>query len=123
VECVAPSLKKDIILNDTFTARVGTDTNVDLTKTIGDVYVFELVKYIKSVTLASTETNIKIDFDEENLTGEQMLQVFESLPMDICNKMVDHIEKIKSIENQQLFCEQLNPPGLIPIQADIFTGD
>lgn len=122
VECGAPSLSKDCILNDTFIERVGTDTKVDLTKSIGDIYVFELVKYIKTVSFNNEQLNVTVNFDDE-LTGDQMLQVFEALPMDLCNKMVIQIEKLKNFEDLQLTTDQIEPKSLIPIQADIFTGD
>ena len=61
-------MSKDCILNDTFIERVGTDTKVDLTKSIGDIYVFELVKYIKTVSFNNEQLNVTVNFVAEVIT-------------------------------------------------------
>jgi len=67
---------------------------------IGELFVVELLKFIKSISFkVDTEEN-KIDFND--LTLEQKAKAFETLPMSINNKLVDVVTIVRNEEKRLL---------------------
>jgi len=123
ITCQLPSLSSDTRMNDMLIEIVGADENVDITQSIGDIYVNELLKYIKHVTFArdGEQPDLSVKFDED-LTGKQMLRVFEQLPMSICTEITHKISELRLIEEKSLSNAIIdNKP--IPVDANIFTTE
>ena len=122
VKCRIPSLARDITMNDNLVSIVGTGTDIDLTKTIGDIYVNEIIKYISSITYNKPDQQpIHVEFDSD-IKGETMVKLFDALPMNMCIKTAEHIERIKEIDQQLLQSEILNGAA-IPVDANIFNNE
>jgi|SRR6056300_1538527 hypothetical protein len=123
ITCEIPGLVNDTRMNDMLIELVGDDENIDITQSIGDIYVNELIKYIKQVNYErpGEEPDLSVNFNED-LTGKQMLRVFEQLPMSICTEITQKISVLREIEEKSLSNPSIdNKP--IPVDANIFTTE
>lgn len=118
IACRIPDLVTDLKYNKQFTKKVKNPNNTKLkvTDVIGDVYVSELVKFIKTVTVGEDV----IDADD-GVSVSNIVEIFENLPMQVSNKLADSIKDSREIERISL-----NPPELpedvsISIDAGLFT--
>jgi hypothetical protein len=67
------------------------------------------------------EPDLSVNFNED-LTGKQMLRVFEQLPMSICTEITQKISVLREIEEKSLSNPSIdNKP--IPVDANIFTTE
>jgi hypothetical protein len=82
----------------------------EIEKRIGDVLIYELVKYVDSVTV---EDRV-ISFDQVDI--QSRVNVFEALPMDITSKMNDKLQEYNEIMEAILHSSQL-PEGM-PLKVD-----
>lgn len=123
IECAQPDLTRDIIFNKHFTKQVKKQTGnknetVLLTDVIGDIYIHELIKFIKTITIGENVVNVDTD-----LSPQQMVDVFESLPLSVCT---DLVESVKLARETELLCtthESLRKEDNIPIDATLFTNE
>ena len=115
-----PDLKTDTKYNKQFTRKIksGNKNKLNLTDVVGDIYIHEMVKYVKSISIGDNTINI-----DDSITVEQVVSVFESLPMIISNKIADNIKKMRELEIASLSNEALPEDVQIPIDASIFTSD
>lgn len=118
ITCRVPDLVTDVKYNKQFTKKVKgpKNTKVKINDIIGDVYVSELVKFIKTVTVGEDV----IDADD-GVSVSNIVEIFENLPMQVSNKLADAIKVAREIE-----IISLNPPELpedvsISIDAGLFT--
>lgn len=118
IACRVPDLATDVKYNKQFTKKVKNPKNTKLkvTDIIGDVYVSELVKFIKTVTVGEDV----IDADD-GVSVSNIVEIFENLPMQVSNKLADVIKDSREVERISL-----NPPELpedvsISIDAGLFT--
>lgn len=118
IQCRVPDLETDIKYNKQFTKRVrGPKTNkLKVTDVIGDVYVSELVKFIKSVKIG--EDIIDVD---EGVSVSNMVEIFENLPMQISSKLAEIIKQLREIEEISLNPSELPEDLSISIDASLFT--
>lgn len=68
----------------------------DNTKNLGSIYIYEIIKYVKSLEY----NNITIDFDK--LTIKERINVLESLPLPLNKLIINYIEDIKQKERELL---------------------
>lgn len=115
-----PDLKTDTKYNKQFTRKIksGNKSKLGLTDVVGDIYIYEMVKYVRSITIG--ENTIDID---DSITVDQVISVFESLPMIISNKIADNIKKLRELEIASLSNDVLPEDVQIPLDASIFTSD
>lgn len=71
-----------------------------LREVIGELFVVELIKFVKEISFKSDNDIIKIDF--HTLTFDQKLKTFETLPMALNYKLVKHVTSTREIENKLL---------------------
>lgn len=118
IQCHVPDLPTDVKYNKQFTKRVrGPKTSkLKITDVIGDVYVSELVKFIKSVKVG--EEIIDVD---EGVSANNMVEIFENLPMQMSSKLADVIKKLREIEEIALNPAELPEELSITIDASLFT--
>lgn len=70
--------------------------NDDNTKNIGSIYIYEIIKFVKSLEYDS----IVIDFN--SISIKERINVLESLPLTLNKQIIDYIEEIKRQEKDLL---------------------
>lgn len=115
----APDLSTDTKFNKQFTQSVkkSGNTRLKLTDVVGDIYIHEMVKYVKSVSLGDNQINT------DDLSVSQTIELFENLPMNISNSVATKIKQIREIEIQSLSSDVLPEGVQIGIDASLFTGE
>lgn len=117
IECEIPSTQIDTAINNQFNKQTGGEKESSMNRLIGDIYVYETLKYIKTI---STQ-QVKLNF-HENTEIESQIKIMESMPVLICSDIVKNIKKIREIEVEALRSDDLNGM-IIPIDATLFTGE
>jgi len=120
IECLTPDLQTDTKFNKQFTKAVKKATNnkLKLNDVIGDIYVFEMVKYIKSVGVMDDMFVV-----DQTTQASHLVNLFESLPINVSSTLADAIKVSREIETASITCDTLPEGVSIPIDASIFTGD
>lgn len=93
----APSLKNDQIITKLQLSKIKKTNNADITNIIGEMYVSELLKYIKSVHIGDISQDLSL------LSIEDQIKIIEQIPASIISKLNDAIsEKFKKPEDEYL---------------------
>lgn len=130
IECTAPSLDIDTAVNrDALRALGNKGVDVDeitqfkLIETVGDMYTYELIKYIDnvSITPADAEAPDVIDFADVNTI--QKLNILEALPMSLSRQFVDHVGEYKKFENRALTPDENNESAIITLDPSFFATE
>lgn len=120
IECQIPDLATDTKFNKQFTKTVKKTANskLKLNDVIGDIYVFEMVKFIRSVKVMDDIFSVDASVQASNLVN-----LFESLPMSVSSDLAEAIKNSRTVETMSVTNENLPEDVNIPIDASIFTGD
>ena len=120
IEGVVPTLDIDTKYNKQFTKSVKKSNKRDLTLSdvVGDIYIHEMVKYVKTISIG--DNTLQLD---DNVSVEQTINVFESLPMTISNKVATAIKNVRDIEIRSLDSSNLPDGVQINIDASIFAAE
>jgi hypothetical protein len=105
-DCYIPTLEEDTAINKAC-LRIIQDkvkTEDGLKDSVGDIYVYEVVKYIKNISYTSEEQEQIIPFD--TLSVKQKISIFEKLPMGLTVDISKYITSLRKFEDQIL-----NIPG------------
>ena len=130
IECTAPSLDTDTAVNrDALRALANKGVDVDeitqfkLIETVGDMYTYELVKYIDSVSITpeGSEDSDVIDFADINTI--QKLNILEALPMTLSQQFVDHVGVYKEFENKALTPDESKESTTITLDPSFFATE
>jgi hypothetical protein len=115
-----PDLKTDTNYNKQFTKKIksANKNKLNLTDVVGDIYIHEMVKYVKSISIGDNILEV-----DDNVTIGQVISVFESLPMKISNEIAENIKKLRKIEIASLSNDVLPEDVQISLDASIFTND
>lgn len=118
LECSPPDIPLDKRYNKQFTKRVQKPAGQKLkpTDVIGDVYVSELVKWIRTITVGD-ETVIA----EQDATISNMVEIFENLPLQVSGKLAEGVKNARSSEIASLTSKHLPEDGTITMNASLFT--
>lgn len=114
-----PTINVDTQYNKHFTQAVkkATKTKVKITDIIGDIYVSELVKYIDTITIGEISVT-----SGDDLSPSNAVQLFESLPLQVSNKLAEEVKKLREFENECLESSILPDDVNISIDAGLFTN-
>ena len=118
LECAPPDIHLDRRYNKQFTKRVqkGSKQTLKPTDVIGDVYVSDLVKWIRSITIGD-ETVVA----EESATISNMVEIFENLPLQVSGKLADGVKEARASEIASLSNKSLPEGESISLSASLFT--
>lgn len=98
VECDVPNIKAEYLLEKELRSNIDESSvkNVeDLREIIGDAFVTELVKYIKSVGVKTDEaTMTKILFNDE-ISFKDRIAIVERLPARVVERLLEYVNLIK----------------------------
>lgn len=96
IDVEVPSLQCDTRINDVVAAQLKKNQDANLGDAVGSLYLYEIVKFIKSVEVASDV----VEFS--NYTAADQLKVVESLPAKIITQVVDFIQQFRTLETNYL---------------------
>jgi hypothetical protein len=91
-----PTLKEESQIISVAMDFLKKDGEKEAGKAIGNMYVFEIVKFIEKIKIQDTELVFS------DLPVKDRLKVVESMPLSVNTKIVEFIESIKKIENDSL---------------------
>lgn len=91
-----------------------TDTE-DVQDTLGQVFLTEIVKWIKSITIEEGDKKEEINF--EKLSSFTKVQILEKLPASVTEKVIDYIEKTKQTIDKCLIVSN----RILPLNGSLFS--
>lgn len=94
----APTLSVDRDINLTTTARLKNIPERDVKTLIGELFVHEIVKFIKSITFKTESGEQTITFSE--LKVDDKITVTEQLPSTATGKILDYIKSYRAFESK-----------------------
>lgn len=97
VNVQAPQLGVDRELNNYALNKSKTSESEDFKVVIGELFVYELTKFITSVTMKNGETPVEIDFSL--LKTADKLAVVEKLPSTVTNSILEFIKAHRTFES------------------------
>lgn len=122
IKCNVPTLQQDTSINKQFTKKAkqvnGDDKRMELTDVIGDLFVYEVIKYINHITIGEAE----VDFTS-GISIQQTLQVFESMPMKVSGAMTEKIKLMREVSDSVSETEQTPKDVDIPLDASLFAAN
>lgn len=118
LECSPPDVKLDVRYNKQFTKRVQKPNKKTLkpTDVIGDVYVSELVKWIKSITIGEEQVTA-----EESATISNMVEIFENLPLQVSIKLAEGVKRARECEIASIENKNLPEGETLALNASLFA--
>ena len=94
---ISPNIAIDQIVSKIQLTKIKKASNIDLTNIIGEMYVFEILKYIKTIQIGETSQDMSL------LSIDDRLKLIEQLPASIVTKLNRSItEKFKNPEEEYL---------------------
>ena len=96
VELKIPTLETDSQVNNSLVQTYKNNNNVQISDIASELYVFEITKFIQSITINS-ET---IEFDTIN--NKEKYQIVEQLPVQLNQLILDYISSFRVAETQYL---------------------
>ena len=97
ITCRIPTLKIDSLYN-TYILRATGNSKKDITEVLGDMFIYEVVKYIEKIQSPTLELDINLS----ELSVYQQYQLAESIPAKQYNEIIDYINTVK-IAEEDLF--------------------
>lgn len=114
-----PTIDEDTTINKTFKktfgGQKGDEQDIVIT-TIGEIFVYELVKYISKIRFA-VEGQEQTEVDFKTLSPKQMVELFETLPMSMSQLLIDKVNKFKEFDSN--FTSAMGPEGEVDIPIDV----
>jgi hypothetical protein len=107
------SLEDDTKININQIEKSKKAKDEDISETVGSIFLYEILKFI---------TKLKIGDEELDLTTlpiKDRINVIESIPATLNNKILDYIQKFRKEENDFITTKD----GTLPIDARLFTKE
>ena len=98
-----------------FGGQKGDEQDIVIT-TIGEIFVYELVKYISKIRFA-VEGQDQTEVDFKTLPPKQMVELFETLPMSISQLLINKVNEFKEFESN--FTTAMSSDGEVDIPIDV----
>ena len=118
VACSVPSISKDIEINKIILQTLQDKTEDSLLSSVGDVYVYELLKFIDTIDISGNVASFS------SLTTDQKLQLCNMLPLELSNMIITYINQIKAIDQKYTKCTDIEGNIIeIPLSVTLFAGD
>lgn len=114
VEVGIPTIEVENTINQEVYANMELDSN-EVQSTLGKVFLTEILKWIKSVTIE--EANQKQEIIFSALPPSKRMQILEKLPASITEKIIDYIEKTKQTIDSCLIVSN----RILPLNGSLFS--
>lgn len=115
-EIKVPNLATDSKFTDDTKKSLESITSGDLTETIGNLYIFELIKFLNKITIGERTVDVS------NLSIPQAITIIEAFPITLSNKIVKFIEATREFEVQYTSVKTPERVLELPIDATFFNG-
>ena len=92
------------------------DSDKDVGKSVGDIYTFEIVKYIKTIRIGEDA----IDFN--TLPVRDRVKIVDNLPLSLNKEITAFIQAYKSLENDALTVRINDSDRLIDVDVAFFDS-
>jgi hypothetical protein len=96
IKLQVPSLKLDTHINNAIITKLKGNQTVEVGDAVGSLYVYEIVKFINSITVAGDV----VDFTKAS--AKECMQVVESLPAKLLTEIVEFIQQFRDVETEFL---------------------
>lgn len=100
ISLTAPQLRTDFELSNYSLTKLK-QQSTDLKSIIGELFIYELLKFIKTVTIKSGETDTEVIFSSIRI--EDRISIVEKFSSNITNIILDFIKAYRILENK--FCK------------------
>jgi hypothetical protein len=115
-EVKIPTIDEDIAINNVLiSAHKTTEDGINVIAS--NLYIYEIVKFIKTLSIHQGETEETVNFDE--LSIQQRATVVESLPANFNQLILNYIQSIRELEEKYLTLQ--DEP--ITIDVQFFTKE
>ena len=132
IDCTAPTLRTDTEINrDCLRSIKNSDKTVQaedisqftVIETVGDVYAYEIIKYIDTVTINpdDDDTRTVVDFSDINTT--QKISVLEAMPMSFSQTFMKYVTPYKEFDEKNVTIEDNSGNYVITIDPSFFATD
>jgi hypothetical protein len=98
VNLEAPTLGVDRDINLTTTAKLKNVSDKDVKTLVGELFVHEIVKFIKTITFKTESGEQVVNFSE--LKVDDKITVTEQLPSTVTGKILDYIKSYRTFESK-----------------------
>lgn len=88
---------------------------------IGEVYIYEIIKFIDSLKLTTDSKVEEIKFN--TLSIQQRVETVENLPMAVTTKLIESISKIRAVESEPLKLDVNGKEVTITLDTAFFTKE
>lgn len=120
VTCALPTIEHDRRVNALYFQKYNpsSDNRDIMHELIGDAYVFEVAKYVKSIELHGESVDII-----NNTDVEQSITIIENLPYPLSMKITEKTKPFKSLETSLLTHKADGEDVLLKIDSSMFIGE
>lgn len=108
-----PKISDDRRVSQLSLKKVTVNQDTDLKSILGELFVLELVKFIKRVTLKETST--VVDFSQ--ISAEDAVKLAEQLPSQLVTKLLDYIKLFRDFESKYTVTGE----NIIDVDGSFFT--
>lgn len=113
VEVSVPTLKEENTTIKKLEEEIKRNGDKNNTKNLGSIYIYEIIKYIKSIKL----DDIEVDYSA--LKIKEKIDIIESLPLSLNKKIISFIENIRKEEREILTVDDV----LVEINPSFFDAE
>jgi hypothetical protein len=115
ITVAAPSLKVDRDLSSYALNKISGLTAADIKTIISELFIYEVIKFIKTLTFTINETENVVDLSL--LKIDERVSLAEKLPVQVTNKILDFIKKYRQLESNLTKLDDIN----IEVDGSFFT--
>jgi hypothetical protein len=98
IKLQGPKLGTDKELNDYAVSKSKSNQDTDFKTVIGELFVYELVKFISSVSI-TTETGVN-EINFKTIPVDDKIILVEKLPSTVTNKILEFVKSYRTFETQ-----------------------
>jgi hypothetical protein len=113
VDLTIPTLAEENSIIKRLEEEIKRNGEKNNTKNLGSIYLFEIIKYVTSVTL----DEIVIDYSA--LKIQQKIEIIENLPLALNKKIINFIEELRKVERDLLTVDDVT----VEIDVDFFDAE
>lgn len=96
VKVDVPSLEDDIKINNLLIDKIKKDKTENISETVGDLFLYEILKFVNKLFLGSEETDLT------GLSIKDRVSVIESLPVTLNTVILEYIQNKRKEESEYL---------------------
>jgi hypothetical protein len=128
VLCNLPTINDEYNLEDQLrrnNTQIDIKNETELRETVGNVFINEIVKYVKKINIKDQTTNNIIEIDLKDIDFKNRINILGQIPASIIKKVIDYIANVNNnFEKVLLFKHQYKDQILeerLKIDASFFT--